>query len=91
MTDEVKKNEPMNVKIDFDVPIPEVPRGHRARKYPLDKLEVKASAFFPDVDHQSILSAVNRFKKTQEGKGREFTTRRTTEKGVEGVRVWRTK
>lgn len=75
-------------KIDDDVPMPP-PAGPRAKgksKYPFAELSVGRSFFAPGVSSSGMLTLC---KKWREARGWDFTTRRVTENGVSGVRVWR--
>jgi hypothetical protein len=63
-------------KIDDDVPLP---RGRGS--YPLGELEVGQSFFVPGNTNVASLAVNHRPKK--------FTTRKKTEGGVTGIRVWR--
>jgi hypothetical protein len=75
-------------KIDKTVPAPR-DAGRPNRKYPLDKLQIGDSFFVPAEEVNSIDSVVQSALRYGRRHGVKFTTRKVTEKGKDGVRVWR--
>lgn len=79
------------MKIDKGVPIPE--RGDR--KYPWKKMEVGDSFFVPGARVNASQPGDGRLFSTQHARrtvpGSVWLVRLTTEDGVAGARVWRTK
>ena len=73
----------MEIKIDTDVPMPELRRKYP--KFPVMEMEVGASFFAPGLRSSGFGAWLLDARKT----GRKFTTRNATENGVDGVRVWR--
>lgn len=67
------------------IPIP-APRDVFVRKYPLRDMAVGESFFVPGV-HQRQIGASIRYATCD---CRKFATRRVTENGVRGLRIWRT-
>lgn len=85
--------------VQSGVPIPPIPHhGGRRPIYPFASMEVNHSFFLAGVNSNTINSAVTRYKKSDEGQGKQFTVRSVNEivpgeedKGEQpGVRVWRT-
>ena len=73
--------------IEDDIPIP--PKGgggNRLGTSPLDNIAVGQSVFYAGRS-QKIVSSV--FYGVAKRTGHKFTTRKVTENGVAGVRVWR--
>jgi hypothetical protein len=71
--------------VEAAVPIPPPKSG--STKYPFPIMQVGDSFFVPNVRRENFCSCIAnaRFKNP----GTNFTTRRVTENGVKGVRVWR--
>lgn len=76
MTDEIKINK--NVEMPSG-------RGGRKAKYPWRKMK-KGDSFFTDAQ---FMGGVASGAAERLGNGCKFTTRRVTEKGKKGTRVWR--
>ena len=77
--------EPLGIKIDDGVPIPE---GHGATRYPFKELKDGQSFFVagdPSIRHKVATSA----RAYQKSLNVRFSVRVTTENGVTGIRVWR--
>jgi len=75
---------PEEIKIEKGVPLPASGAG-RPSKYPWGDMEVGDSFFAeakPESMHTQAAFAGRKY-------GRRFTTRKRTENGVAGVRVWR--
>lgn len=71
----------MEIKIDKDVPIPELPS-----LYPFSSMEVGDSFFAPGKTNKQMQNAASNYRK----RGMKFVTRQVTENSVEGTRIWRT-
>lgn len=67
--------------IDKNIPLP----SERTSKYPVRQLELGESFFAPNISRTNIASSLQ----YAAGLGRKFATRRVTEDGVRGLRVWR--
>ncbi len=73
--------------VDKGIPIPE-PTGKRVAKYPaMSRLEPGDSTFFPGATIESVCQAAYGRRIRH---GHRYTARKVTEKGVQGIRVWRT-
>jgi len=70
----------MTFKIDKDVPIPQV-----LGQYPFEQMEIGDSFFAAGHTTNQIQNAASNHRK----KGKKFRSRRVTENGVEGTRIWR--
>jgi len=78
------------VKIDKGVPIPVWRRGHGfPSQYPILDMKVGDSIFVPGKRTGTLRGAAQAQTKRMSPKW-TFTTRKVTENGIEGRRLWRT-
>ena len=73
------------IEVDKNIPVPK-PRGKG--RYPLRTMKVGESFFVPADDQQWTQNRLSSIAWAI--KGKKYRTKRVTEKGVDGVRVWRT-
>lgn len=89
----------MAIDIEGGIPLPPPSpsgrRGGRSRKYPVPDLKPGDSFFVPETSERdanairgSLATAISRVKTAHPGW--EYATRVWDEKGVRGIRVWRT-
>lgn len=71
-------------QVDRNVPLPPAKTLYQ-RKYPFNVMAVGDSFFVPGVTRQQMAGPI-RYATCE---CRKFTTRRTTENGVAGLRIWR--
>lgn len=77
---------PTSIVVDKGVPVPETRGGGGKQRYPWELLEVGDSFFAPgkiETFYTNTSAAGKRL-------GRKFIARKWEERGVQGVRVWRT-
>lgn len=72
------------IPVDRGIPIPP-PQQLYQRKYPLNTMAVGDSFFVPHRTRQQMAGPI-RYASCE---CRKFTTRRVTEHGIPGLRVWR--
>lgn len=78
----------MEYLIEKNVPIPpKCPTGRKSR-YPINKMEVGDSIFFPDPIGPKAARAASGAGTRR--KGQKFISRRLTENDQRGTRIWRT-
>lgn len=75
-------------KVEKKVPVPEEGPS-RMKRYPLGSMEVGDSFFVPEDEVNNLGSVVQSAHKYGKRHKVFFTTRRVTESGLVGVRVWR--
>ncbi len=75
------------MKIDKSIPVPDRSGGRRPPKYPFRDMSVGDSVFLPGDEGRKMEGAAWVFAHRNKDFG--LTTRRVTENGVAGVRVWR--
>jgi hypothetical protein len=78
----------MEYLIEKNVPIPPATLRGRPSQYPLNKMAVGDSIFFPDpIGPKAARAATGAGHRR---KGRKFISRRLTENDQRGTRIWRT-
>lgn len=85
------------IVIEEGIPLP-TKSVSRKPEYPFQSMEVGHSFFIAGGNQNTIHSAINRYRKSEKGLGKEFSLRTVHEvvKGQEdlgeqeGIRVWRT-
>lgn len=78
---------PVNIKVDFDVPVPPIERhGGRRLKYPFDKLTQVGASFFWAASPNTLKNAAVAWSK-RNSKGYKFETRSIEEEwtGEDGL------
>jgi hypothetical protein len=83
------------MKIDKNIPIPEVQRKGKSSSYNFKILEVDDSFLVPNPENLNLKILKNRVNSAltyyERISDTKFTTRQVVEEGVEGIRVWRIK
>ena len=74
------------IRIDSDISLPSPKGGAGVVKYPFRQLEVGQSFFVPGKTQADLSGSIGAARRAM---GRKFATRRVTEDGVTGTRVWR--